>query len=78
MSRGRPRATYADNHIEQARATPGQWSVLPSETPSVDRVVRKIRREGLEAKYLVLDELQALVAVRSKNDGTEPSDEDLH
>lgn len=66
--RGRPKATYADVHIAEARAHPGEWRVLLNDAATVTKVVRKVRREGIEAKFLVLDDIQAFVAVRGPDE----------
>lgn len=68
MSRGRPRATYADQHYITAAQVRGRWSVLPCKTADAHKVVRKLRREGLEAKALVLDDTDAIVASRWRSD----------
>lgn len=68
MSKGRPRATYADAHLRLASQVVGRWSVLPEHPQMVDKIVRKLRREGLQAKSLVLDDEHALVATRWEQD----------
>jgi hypothetical protein len=64
--RGRPKARYADSHIEELNEFPG-WAIWMHEPDEADRILRKLRREGFEAKTLTLDEHTQLLAARNPN-----------
>lgn len=65
MSRGRPRATYLDDLYEYLDEMPqGSWVLETFNTQSSLKIVKKLRREGVEVKSMSLGGDLTVLALR--------------